>query len=178
MPSQQTPCIIHDSFMCDKNHSHVTRLIHVCHDSCMFDMTNLHVTRLIHVWQHSFMRDITHSCATWLIHAWHDSFMLIVELGMSHMNGKSHVTHEPPPAQGGSFFCVVWSREVGGTDFNKTPGTWFNSNLASCDQTTQKDDPQRGGGGSYDQFGTWRIDPYSYSNKKRCKNNQKWINYV
>ena len=88
------------------------------------------------------------------------------------------VMSEPPPPQGGWFFWVVWSREVGGIDSNKTAGTWFNSNLASCDQTTQKIDPQGEGGGSYDQFGTWRIDPYSYSNKKRCKNNQKWNIYV
>ena len=63
-------------------------------------------------------------------------------------------------------------------DPNKTPGTRFNWNLASWDRSTPQEDHPGGGGGAYDQFGTWRIHPYSYLNRKWCKNNQKWIIYV
>jgi len=100
--------IWHDSFRCDKtlsdfvcntNHSSLTRLIHIHREWLMCDMTHLHVTRLIQssyliriiqVWQDPFIYPAKDSYATRptlmchdtyefsyktrLIHMWHDSY--------------------------------------------------------------------------------------------------------
>ena len=135
----------------------------------MCDMMRSCVTWLIRVRLDLFICDTTHSCVTRLIHVQHGSFMC-------YMTQFMLIAGTPPPRG------VVF---VGGSisrgrrrDPNKTPGTRFNWNLASWDRSTPQEDHPGGGGGAYDQFGTWRIHPYSYLNRKWCKNNQKWIIYV
>ena len=119
------------TYSCDKTHSYVTRLIHVCaqavwrcYYACVtldFIMTHSYVKWFIHLWRDCFKRDLTHSCVTWLMHVrTHEVFLrsavCLCVIGLiyaSHDSSTRAVTH------------YVWNMTYSRCDTTHSHVTWL-----------------------------------------------------